>query len=55
MIIVTILGCIALSGIYNVGSPLSDDENDWKNILYRKFYVERTFGLSLEVINKYIL
>jgi len=39
-----IKGVIAISGIYNVGSPLSINHNEWTNRLYRSVYVEPIFG-----------
>jgi len=43
-----IKGVLAISGIYNVGSPFSDNEDDWTNSLYRDFYVNKVFGTSRE-------
>lgn len=39
-----IKGCIVISGIYNVGTPLSENEDDFFHVMYRKFYVDPTFG-----------
>jgi len=47
-----IKGVIAISGIYNVGSPLHINANDWTNILYRSVYVEPTFGKNADVWQK---
>jgi hypothetical protein len=43
-----IKGVIALSGIYNVGSPLSINHDDWTNKLYRSVYVEPIFGSNVD-------
>jgi acetyl esterase/lipase len=39
---------MSISGIYCVGSPLSDDINSFTNSLYRMAYVLPTFGDSAE-------
>jgi acetyl esterase/lipase len=43
-----IKGVIAISGIYNVGSPLHVDHNHFFNKMYRAAYVEPTFGKDLD-------
>jgi len=44
-----IKGVIAISGIYNVGSPLHIDHNNFFNKMYRTAYVEPTFGKDLDI------
>jgi len=41
-----IKGVICISGIYTVANPLSENPCDLKNVFYRQFYVNRTFGTN---------
>jgi acetyl esterase/lipase len=47
-----IKGVIAISGIYNVGNPLSANHNDWTNKIYRSIYVEPIFGKDADTWSK---
>jgi len=39
-----IKGCVCVSGIYTVGSPLAEDPSALPNVFYRGRYVDSTFG-----------
>jgi len=43
-----IKGVMALSGVYTVGHPFSDNPNDLQNVLYRQIYVNTIFGTNTE-------
>jgi len=39
-----IKGVMAISGIYTIANPLSENMNDFSNLIFRSVYVNRTFG-----------